>query len=137
MPSSSQRLKFPKKYNQYRIAFNNQKLFIVNGPKKNKEDGIYIQVVSLESGKTVQEFLAVSLDRVEELTADLTSLCTGLVVEGDTLLLTTSPYYYYPSYSDSPVTRCSSYPCPERRSSPPGWSLTPPTSRKLSSTRRW
>ena len=49
MPSSSQRLKFPKKYNQYRIAFNNQKLFIVNGPKKNKEDGIYIQVVSLES----------------------------------------------------------------------------------------
>ena len=99
MPSSSKRLKFPKKYNQYRIAFNNQKLFIVNGPKKNKEDGIYIQVVSLESGKTVQEFLAVSLDRVEELTADLTSLCTGLVVEGDTLLLTTSPYYYYPSYS--------------------------------------
>ena len=90
MPSSAEKIKFPKKHNQDRIAFNNRKLFIVNGPSKNKENGIYIQVLSLDSGENVKEFLAVSLDRIEERTEEVSSLCTGLQVEGDNLLLTTS-----------------------------------------------
>ena len=80
-------IKFPEKCNQDRFAFKQKKLFIVNGLNKKKQKGFYIQVIDLDDGKTIKEFLAVSLKDLEGKT---TSLCQRLKIEGDFLLLTIS-----------------------------------------------
>ena len=87
MPSKLREIKFPEKSNQERMAFIDKKLFIVNGLNKNKTKGVYITVVSLDSGDKIKEFLAVSLDHLEGKPA---SLCERVKVDGDVLLLTLS-----------------------------------------------
>ena len=87
IPSKLKEIKFPEKSNQDRVAFSDKKLFIVNGLNKNKKKGVFITVVSLDSGENIKEFLAVSLDHLEGKPA---SLCERVKVEGDVLLLTIS-----------------------------------------------
>ena len=81
-------IKFLQKHDQDRIVFNSKKLFIVNGLSKEDKSGIFMTVVCLDSGETLKEFLAVSLDSLED--KSTTNLCTSVKVEGDVLLLTTS-----------------------------------------------
>ena len=87
IPSKLKAIKFPEKSNRERVAFSDQKLFIVNGLNKNKKQGVYITVVSLHNGENIKEFLAVPLDQLEGKPA---SLCEGVKVAGDVLLLTIS-----------------------------------------------
>ena len=82
-------IRFLEKFNQNedRIAFNNKKLFIVNGLTKDGKSGIYMKVINMDSGEVIKEFLAVSLDLLK---AKITHLCTSVKVQGNVLLLTTS-----------------------------------------------
>ena len=91
MPSKIKEIKFPEKSNQERVAFSDKKLFIVNGLNKScthglhKKTGVFITVVSLDTGENIKEFLAVSLDLLEPV-----SICERVKVDGDVLLLTIS-----------------------------------------------
>ena len=78
------------------MAFSDKKLFIVNGLdkscplnkyNKDKRKGVCITVVSLDTGKKIKEFLAVSLNLLERKPV---SLCERVKVDGDFLLLTIS-----------------------------------------------